>query len=392
MKVLLLVSNYPSAVYPYKGIFFKKIAEGLSVDNKISVSVVAPMPYSNKVIEWFFTSLKGNHKIPGFEKVNNIEIYRPRYFRVPFLHKLFLSHYLIYPKVADIISIMKPDLIDFRTSYPPYPLSKIAVLVKENLGVPYIYTINGVHDFPHSDVNKKRNSDFHTMIHKASLVQAVSQELVDSVKTATLKEPLITVHPIDLKETHIKESKEEIIAKFQLPQASHYFLYAGQLSKEKGVDVLIKAFLQASLENTKLILAGEGTLMNSAISENILFLGKVPNKGVLQLMKISSLFVFLTKYEGMPNVLKEAGAMKLPIITTKVGGIPELLNNGERGIILKDTEIETIVSSMKSFIESPGDSILKAERLFQHISEEYDLGRNSKKLIQIYYKLLSAEY
>lgn len=390
MKILFLVSNYPSVVYPYKGIFFKKIAEGLSFENNISVSVVAPMPYSNKVIEWFFTSLKGNHKIPYFEKVNNVEIYRPRYLRVPFLHKLFLSHYLIYPKVAHIINKTEPDLIDFRTSYPPYPLSKLAVLVKDRLKVPYIYTINGVHDFPHSDLNKKRSSDFHAMIHKANLVQAVSQELVDSVKAATSKKPLITVHPIDLKETHIQESKEDIIAKFHLPKASNYFLYAGQLSKEKGVDTLMKAFLEASLDNTKLILAGEGPLMNNVANDNIIFLGKVPNKGVLQLMKISSLFVFLTKYEGMPNVLKEAGAMKLPIITTKVGGIPELLNNGERGIILKDTEIDTVVASMKSFIENPDPSFLKAEKLFQHISEEYDLVNNSKKLVNTYKEIINV--
>jgi teichuronic acid biosynthesis glycosyltransferase TuaC len=282
-------------------------------------------------------------------------------------------------------------LVDFRTSYSPYPLSRLAVLIKSKFQVPFIYTINGAHLFPHEDKNDRRISDFITMIQEAVLVQSVSLELKESVKLATSIEASLTLHPIDLNETDIPESREFLINKFGLPQVSNYLFFAGQLSYEKGVDLLISAFLNGNFKSTILVLAGEGPLSNSVKSSDIYFLGKLENKEVMQLMKISTQFVFLTKFEGMPNVLKEAGAMKLPIITTSVGGIPELLNYGERGTILENEVEATIIESIRYAIANPEIGIAKAEKLYQHILTEYDILKTNKKLIGTYLNILNYD-
>ena len=391
IKVLFLVSNYPSVVHPYRGVFFRKIAEGLARNSFIEVSVITPIPFSNKWIERFFKTLKGNHKIVGYEAVNNVYIYRPRYLRLPFMHKLYLSHVFIFPRVSQIVKIIKPDLVDFRTSYSPYPLSRIAVLIKSKFKIPFIYTINGAHLFPHEDKNDRRVFDFITMIQEAVLVQSVSLELKKSVKLTISREPLLTVHPIDLNETFIPESREFLLYKFGLPQVSNYLFFAGQLSYEKGVDRLINAFLKGNYKNTILLLAGDGPLLNCVDSSDIYFLGKVGNKEVMQLMKISTQFVFLTKFEGMPNVLKEAGAMKLPIITTNVGGIPELLNYGERGTIIKNEDEANIIESIRYAIVNPKIGIAKAEKLYQHVLNEFDILKTNKKLIETYMNILNND-
>jgi teichuronic acid biosynthesis glycosyltransferase TuaC len=391
IKILFLVSNYPSRIHPYRGVFFKKIAEGLAQNPNLTISVATPIPYSNVWIEKLFPSLKGNNLIPNDEVINGVNVFRPRYLRLPFLHQVFLSHYVIFSKVAKIIKKLNPDLIDFRTSYSPYPLSKIAVLLNEKFDIPYIYTINGAHLFPHHDKNKIRVDDFNKMIQSAKLVQAVSLELLMSVKIATSIEPILTVHPIDLSELGITESEKEIRQKWGLPNVTNYLFFAGQLSSEKGVDCLIDAFLKGDFPDTILLLAGDGVLMNSVESNNIYFLGKIENAEVLKLMKIATLFVFLTKFEGMPNVLKEAGAMKLPIITTKVGGIPELLNYGERGTIIENDNINTIIDAINFSILNPDIGISKAEKLYKHIIEEYDIVKTNQKLINTYKTILNCD-
>ena len=107
-----------------------------------------------------------------------------------------------------------------------------------------------------------------------------------------------------------------------------YLIYAGRISKEKGVEELIKSFIECNFENLTLKIVGDGPLMDylkiKYNKNNIQFSRFIPNKEVLTLINNALAVVTATKlYEGQPTLLCEASAMGIPSIFPKTGGISE---------------------------------------------------------------------
>jgi len=115
--------------------------------------------------------------------------------------------------------------------------------------------------------------------------------------------------------------------------ASHkkvnYFLYAGRISKEKGIKELIDSFLKIENKNNyKLKVIGEGpqkrSLEEAYKLSSIEFLGAMDNEKVLDLINNSNGVVTATKlFEGQPTLLCEASSLEVPAVFPKTGGISE---------------------------------------------------------------------
>lgn len=105
-------------------------------------------------------------------------------------------------------------------------------------------------------------------------------------------------------------------------------VYAGRVSKEKGVMELIESFNSSLLEDYKLLIIGDGPeliyLKNKFESNDIKFLGKIDNTEVLKTILESIAVVTSTKlFEGQPTLLCEAASLGVPSIFPKTGGIEE---------------------------------------------------------------------
>ena len=123
-------------------------------------------------------------------------------------------------------------------------------------------------------------------------------------------------------------------------------LYVGSLSKVKGVDILIKAFaLVEEKIDCELIIVGSGNyeqelksfVRQLKIEKNVNFVGKKINP--YPYFGLADIFILASRSEGMPNVLLEAMACKLPIIATNTGlGVNDIIVDGYNGILarLKD--------------------------------------------------------
>lgn len=120
-------------------------------------------------------------------------------------------------------------------------------------------------------------------------------------------------------------------------------LYAGRLEKEKRVDLLLKSFvlLKEMRSNAKLLVAGDGgerSRLESFVSSNpdkdVSILGPLSQDKLSDVMNASDVLCLLSSHEGFPSVVLEALACGLPVVSTRVGDVPEVVREGVSGLIL----------------------------------------------------------
>jgi glycosyltransferase involved in cell wall biosynthesis len=138
--------------------------------------------------------------------------------------------------------------------------------------------------------------------------------------------------------------KNELISAAEGVSAAEksYIVSAGRLVPWKGFDVLIDAIGELP-EEIKLKIIGSGPerkklelkIKNSGLENKIDLIGQLPHRELLQCFAGAEIFVLNTAYEGLSHVILEAMACGVPVITTNIGGNPEIIKNGHNGILVE---------------------------------------------------------
>jgi glycosyltransferase involved in cell wall biosynthesis len=126
----------------------------------------------------------------------------------------------------------------------------------------------------------------------------------------------------------------------------------GRLVPWKRIDELIKVIEE--IENTRLTVVGEGPcreyllkLVESLnLQTRVRFLGKLPQQQVIKYIISCDVFVLNSEYEGLPHTLLEAMACGVPVIATRIGGIPEIIKHKENGILINKNDLQELKKSI----------------------------------------------
>lgn len=165
-----------------------------------------------------------------------------------------------------------------------------------------------------------------------------------------------------------------------------YFCYIGRLSEEKGVVTLLKAAKQTGIH---LKIAGGGPLLESLKKEysgveNIEFLGHLDSKGVAETLRNAMASVMPSEcYENNPLGVIESLCLGTPVIGANIGGIPELLRNGDgicRGMTFPSGDVEALTNIFCNFEADKYDREKIATEARKVFSQETHLN----KLMEIY--------
>jgi teichuronic acid biosynthesis glycosyltransferase TuaC len=388
MNLLFFVSSYAHSIFPNRGPFFKIICEGIA-SKGIQVTVIAPLPYTNKLIEKLIPRLKNYHLLPIQEKTNGVTIYRPRYISFPFADKFRLRPFLIFRSLKPHLHKLNPVLIDFRNSYPSYPLGDVVEKLAKHYQVPYLYTING-QEYPLSEPDTDlMTSRLKRYAKGAAKMLGVSNEIVREIKRITEVNAKLIVHPLGVHISRMTTKEKSMLKhRLQLNSDKRYFLYAGAISYLKGIDVLLAAFRKLNFADTILILIGPMDKDTFRFNSNEYYLGLQPQEIVYQYMQVCNLFIFPSRLEGMPNVLKEAGAAGIPIIASRVGGIPELLGEDERGLLMPDISVKSLINCIQKANNISDETMQRCKRMKEYIEVNYSVEACTLKLIDIYQEVL----
>jgi glycosyltransferase involved in cell wall biosynthesis len=140
-------------------------------------------------------------------------------------------------------------------------------------------------------------------------------------------------------------------------------LFVGYLHYGKGVDILLRAFkeVRKDVPSSRLLIAGNGPAEEELralyrklnLGEAVRFLGEVPEDRIPELYRRSS-FVVLPSiiYENSPLIIYEAMAFGRAVVGTRIGGIPELVEDGETGFLFERNDISDLVSKIVTLLKN----------------------------------------
>ncbi len=178
----------------------------------------------------------------------------------------------------------------------------------------------------------------------------------------------------------------------RLGDSDYNIISVGRLVPWKGFDTLIEIMpkILKEIPKAKLTIIGSGPqkknyelrIKNYELTNSVFLVGQIPHKEVLEYLKSSDLFVLNTGYEGLSHQLLEAMALGVPIITTNVGGNPELIESSENGFLV---EYNNRYQIEKAILDLYRDKDLR-DRFIQNAKEkakEFNKERMIKKIINI---------
>lgn len=170
-----------------------------------------------------------------------------------------------------------------------------------------------------------------------------------------------------------------------------FALFVGRLSSEKGVLTLLKAWQALSLP-VPLKIIGDGLLRNEVIKtiennsqKRIEYLGAVQHNQVLSLIKDAFFLVFPSEcYETFGMVAIECFAQGVPVVGSNIGVLPEIIKNGETGLLFNPGDPTDLRSKVEWLWNHPEESAHMGRNARKEYEEKYTPEHNYKMLMEIY--------
>jgi glycosyltransferase involved in cell wall biosynthesis len=337
MKILVSTGIFPNRFEVNFGIYNLKQTEALT--NLSEVCVIAPVPYFPSTLK--FTGYQKYPRIPQKDRIGKVEIHYPRYFVTPkilrSLHGLFLllSTFRFYRRM------IKRERFDAIVGFFAYPFGFANACLGRIFKIPVFVSCRG------SDINylarrRLRRRAIRWALQNSTGVFCVSEDLRGKVIALGVAADKVTVVPNGIEPERFRRmDKAQARAELGLNATAKLLICISRLAPEKGMDVLIEAFSHIEDKDVELIIAGWGTEEDNlkrqverlGLQDRIHFAGNIPHHELPKWLNAGDLFVISSRNEGYPNALVEALACGLPIVASRVGGVPEIVTSPDIGLL-----------------------------------------------------------
>ncbi|MEM3698015.1 MAG: glycosyltransferase family 4 protein [Candidatus Bathyarchaeia archaeon] len=238
-------------------------------------------------------------------------------------------------------------------------------------------------------------------LNSVKYVICVSDYVKSYIKNVLNVGNLVTIYNfIDLEEitSALKHSTNFDLRDYlNIPSSARIITYFGNLSFNKGVDLLIKAFKKlrkSARDDIYLVVGGEGPQRRQLedLAEpigNIIFTGFVPRKIQLAIMAQSDVFVHPARYpDACPTTILEAMALGLPVVATRLGGIPELIVDKKGGYLADPNSPDDLATKISIILNN--EKFKSQVKVFNlEWVHRFDITLLGPKIIQLYEKALA---
>lgn len=314
-----------------------------------------------------------------------------------FFHEVEVNHYSVfkYPpydlalasKMAEVAKREKLDLLHVHYAVPH---AVCAVLAKQMLNdeMKIVTTLHGT-DITVLGYDPSLSEMIKFGIEKSDVVTSVSHQLkADTLELLNINKDIIPVHNfVDERVYYRRSNNAELRQTYGIEENEKVIVHISNFRKVKRLEDVIKSFALIRKElSSKLLLIGNGPELTTAcelvreldIEEDVLFLGKQENVG--ELFSICDLKLLLSEKESFGLVLLEAMACGVPVIGTNIGGIPEVIVDGETGYMVELGDPESVAQKALALLQDEEKLMAFRENSVRHVKENF----LSDKIVSIY--------
>ena len=374
MKVLEACQEFPNRYYPQLGTFIKQSIDSIA-NQGVDVTVISPKPF---VLPFSGFPYHNFSKLPRIEQTEKYYLHYPRYiYAVPkkYFYPLTGISYSRFVYEYAIKNIKpEPDMIHAHFSYPDgYGMMRLA----KKWRVPLVISALGTIERKVAYEGSYTSRQIIEAMNFADKVLSVSEDLKLHIVNLGINEEKVHVVPNGVDTGKFKPAgKVHARNLLNLPQDKNIVLFVGALRKIKGVDYLIEAAKNFVNTNTDLFMVGrdDGLKKNLEkrahelkIADFIRFTGPVNHEEIPLWISASDILVLPSLSEGRPNVVLEALACEVPVVATDVGGIPELMVDGETGYLVP--------------AKNPAELSRKINKLLEDKNQRENMGKLGRKSI-----------
>ena len=175
---------------------------------------------------------------------------------------------------------------------------------------------------------------------------------------------------------------------------------------KKGHAVLVEALRSSSaLRSVRLDLVGTGPLepairslvLAAGLGDRVTFHGDQPEDAVRRMVARSDILVQPSvvapdgDIDGIPNTLIEAMALGVPVVTTAISGIPELVMDGETGVVVRPGDPEELAAGLRRVVEDPGGATRRAAAGLTKVSTEFDIADSAEAMASLLERALYSD-
>jgi len=383
MKVCIFTLEYPPHVYGGAGVHVYNVARHLAKFINVEVRTVS----LKKEIE--------------YHEENKIIVKRyPPWYNI--LEKVDGKYRPAFKALSLALAInsdrVDAEIIHFHTWY----MSLAGFIAKKLYDVKLIATVHSLE--PKRPWKREALAEAYNLslwlertgLEACDAVIAVSKAMKrDLVEIYGIEEDKIAVIYNGIDETRWRPIVDEkILKKYHIKKP--YILFVGRLSKQKGIFNLLKAFKLLSDKASLVLVTGKPDErkvvdeFEKAINEvrNVVWINKMlKDEELIPLYTMASVFVCPSIYEPFGIVNLEAMATETPVVAFKTGGIPELVVDGETGILVRPGDVKELANALEYVLKNPEIGKVMGENGRKRVLQYFTWSKVARETLKLYEKV-----
>ena len=299
--------------------------------------------------------------------------------------------------MVDVIINHKLDLLHVHYAIPHASAAYMArqILLKEGINVPVITTLHGT-DITLVGRDKTYSPVVTFSMNESAAITAVSKNLLDETyKNFKIEKEIEVIYNfVDAKRFNKKALTpfRQVIA----PNNEKILLHASNFRKVKRVQDVVEVFTRVNKEiPSKLLFVGDGPERSivedlsrkSPACNDIRFLGR--QEEMEDILAITDLFILPSEYESFGLVALEAMAAEVPVISTNVGGLPEINIEGVTGFLSNIGDVENMSNKIIQILKDPAAFETMKKNAFAQ-AQKFDIDFIVPQYEALYEKVLTG--
>ncbi len=391
MHVLVVAILFPSPGNPIPGNFVGQ--QVLALAERVErITVLSPTPLMPHPL-LTFGRFSAKAPLPDHYVLvpNRCEVFFPKYVKAP-------GNLLLSWTKSQWCRIVKKTVARFAASYP------VSIIHAHTGSVSAWASVEAAKQYKIPCVVTYHGSEVHTVLAQRQQGWELCR---DSFQAADLNLPVSrtletilrsSIQPAGRCETLLLGVDRRRFSPALELAVEPQVLYVGRLEGAKGVYDLLEAWVSvlAHCPDAQLILIGEdrtsGSILSQiqalGINESVHLTGPLPSQQVAEMMRRSRLFCLASHNEGTPVCVMEALSCGLPVVATRVGGIPDVVEHGKTGLLVEKGDVKGVADALISLLRDPARCVQMGKEACAFADAHLDITRTADRLVALYREIM----